>query len=177
MANPILPLENLADRHIGITPEIASCYLQAASVCLDRHHSSPIEFSLNADSQETKTVVVWNPVSDRTKNSWANKDDATRDGAYALALASTELSKGLVAIHRAETRTGADYYIALPEASLDDLENWYRLEVSGTHLNETEVKARLREKVEQTKKGESNLPALASVIGFKVKQILLKTVE
>jgi hypothetical protein len=172
-----LPLENMSDRHSGLTPEVASCYLQAACVCLDRHHEPPVEFSLNSDSQETLTVVEWKPTDDRIKKAWANKDDATRDGAYAVALASTELSKGLVAIHRAETKTGADYYVAPVNASSDDLENWYRLEVSGTDLDEIQVKARLNTKVEQTKKGNSNLPALAAVIGFKVKQIFVKTVE
>jgi len=167
----------MSDRHLGLTPEVASCYLQAACVCLDRHHEPPTEFSLNSDSQETLTVLEWKPSDDRTKKAWANKDDATRDGAYAVALASTELSKGLVAIHRAETKTGADYYVAPVNASSDDLENWYRLEVSGTDLDEIQVKARLNTKVEQTKKGNSNLPALAAVIGFKVKQIFVKTVE
>lgn len=177
MENLTLPLENMSDRHKGLTPEVASCYLQAACVCLDRHHEPPTEFLLNSDSQETLTVVEWKPTDDRTKNAWANKDDATRDGAYAIALASTELSKGLVAIHRAETKTGADYYVAPVDASSDDLENWYRLEVSGTDLDESRVKVVLNQKVEQTKKGNSNLPALAAVIGFKVKQIFVKTVE
>ena len=171
-----LPLENMSDRHIGLTPEVASCYLQAACVCLDRHHEPPIDFSLNSDSQETLTIVEWKPTDDRTKNAWANKDDATRDGAYAMALASTELSKSLVAVRRAETKTGADYYVAPIDASSDDLENWYKLEVSGTDGDEHRVKARLNDKVEQTKKG-SNLPALATVVGFKVKQIFIKTVE
>ncbi len=172
-----LPLESMSDRHLGLTPEVASCYLQAACVCLDRHHKTPVEFSLNSDSQETLTVVEWKPTDDRTKKAWANKDDATRDGAYAIALAATELSKGLIAIHRAETKTGADYYVAPVDASSDDLESWFRLEVSGTDLDEIQVKARLNAKVEQTKKGNSNLPALATVIGFKVKQIFVKTVE
>ena len=172
-----LPLEDMSDRHIGLTPEVASCYLQAACVCLDRHHESPTEFPLNCDSQETLTVVEWKPTDDRIKKAWANKDDATRDGAYAMALASTELSKGLVAIHRAETKTGADYYVAPVDGSSDDLENWYRLEVSGTDGDEYRVKVVLNQKVEQTKKGNSNLPALAGVVGFKVKQIFVKTVE
>ena len=172
-----LPLENMSHRHLGLTPEVASCYLQAACVCLDRHHEPPVEFSLNSDSQESLTIVEWKPTDDRVRKAWANKDDATRDGAYAVALAATELSKGLVAIHRAETKTGADYYVAPVDASSDDLENWFRLEVSGTDLDELQVKTRLNSKVEQTKKGNSNLPALAAVIGFKVKQIFVKTVE
>ena len=90
MENPTLPLENMSERHFGLTPEVASNYLQAACVCLDRHHETPVEFSLNSDSQEILTVVKWEPTDNRIKNAWANKDDATRDGAYAIGLASTE---------------------------------------------------------------------------------------
>jgi len=31
----------------------------------------------------------------RTRNAWANKDDATRDGAYGASLAAVELMRGL----------------------------------------------------------------------------------
>jgi len=40
---------------------------------------------------------------------WANADDATRDGAYAIALGALEAGFGLLATSRAETLTGADY--------------------------------------------------------------------
>ncbi len=177
MEIPTLPLENMSRRHFGLTPEVASCYLQAARVCLDRHHESPIEFLLDVDSQESQTVVDWMPTDDQVKSAWANKDDATRDGAYALALAAAELSKGLVAVSRAEGKTGADYYIAPSGAEPDDLENCLRLEVSGTDLDERQLKARLAAKVRQTQKGICNIPALATVVGFRVKQIFSKTVE
>lgn len=35
---PRLPLADMATRHTGLTEEVSSCYLQAARVCLDRHH-------------------------------------------------------------------------------------------------------------------------------------------
>lgn len=177
MESQTLPLENLSDRHVGLTPEVAASYLQAACVCLDRHHQSPTEFSITSDSHQIVTQVEWNPTDERIRLSWANSDDATRDGAYAMALASVELSKGFLAVARAETRTGADYYLAPMGSEADDLENWYRLEVSGTDLDEQQVRARLNQKLKQTREGKSNLPAFATVIGFRVKQILVKTVD
>jgi hypothetical protein len=83
----------------------------------------------------------------------------------------------MVAVRRAETRTGADYYIALSDQHLEDLENCFRLEVSGTHSDKSEVKRRLRIKLDQARQGNSNLPALAAVIGFRVQLILLQTVD
>lgn len=174
---PLLPLQNMAERHQALTPSIAGSYLEAARVCLDRHHSSPKEFILENDRIESVANVEWQVTDDRIQAAWANVDDATRDGAYAIAIAATELLRGLVAVHRAETRTGADYYIAPMGEELEDLEHWWRLEVSGTHLDKSEVKRRLREKLEQARKGNSNLPALAAVVGFRVQLILLQTVD
>ena len=174
---PLLPLQNMADRHQALTPSVAGSYLEAARVCLDRHHSSPKEFTLENNRVESIAKVEWEAADKRIQAAWANIDDATEAGAYALAIAATELLKGMVAVHRAETRTGADYYIAPVGVGLEDLEHWWRLEVSGTHSEKSEVKRRLRIKLEQARQGKSNLPALASVIGFRVQLILLQTVD
>ncbi|PZO40324.1 MAG: hypothetical protein DCF21_15965 [Leptolyngbya sp.] len=146
-------------------------------MCLDRHHSSPKEFTLEDDKVESVAKVEWEVADNRVQAAWANTDDATRDGAYAFAIATTELLRGMVAVRRAETRTGADYYIAPSEQDLEDLENCFRLEVSGTHSDKSEAKRRLRVKIEQARQGHSNLPALAAVIGFRVQLILLQTVD
>jgi hypothetical protein len=174
---PLLPLQDMSKRHQALTPSIAGSYLEAARVCLDRHHISPKEFTLEDDKVETTAKVEWDLADNRIKAAWANNDDATRDGAYAFALAATELLRGMFAIRRAETRTGADYYIAPAGQNLEDLENCFRLEVSGTHSDKSEVKKRLRNKMEQAQQGNSNLPALAAVVGFRVQLILLQTVD
>jgi hypothetical protein len=109
---------------------------------------------------------------------WANNDDTTRDGAYGLALAAVEITRGLVAVSRAETRTGADYYLGTPDAVLDDLEASIRLEVSGTDEGgESVINSRLRQKLEQASKGCSNLPAMALVVGFKALRIVSEDVK
>jgi hypothetical protein len=174
---PLLPIKDMSERHHALTLPVASSYLEAARVCFDRHHISPKEFTLENDKLESVAKVEWELTDDRTKAAWANKDDATRDGAYAVAIAATELLRGMVAVRRAETRTGADYYIGSVDQDLEDLENCLRLEVSGTDLGKSEVKKRLIKKLEQAKQGSSNLPALAAVVGFKVQLILLQTVD
>jgi hypothetical protein len=174
---PLLPLQNMADRHQALTPSLAGSYLEAARVCLDRHHVSPKEFTLENDRVESIARVEWEVTDSRVQAAWANADDATRDGAYAVAIAATELLRGMVAVHRAETKTGADYYIAPISEELEDLENWWRLEVSGTHSDKSAVKRRLLIKLEQARQGKSKLPALAAVVGFRVQLILLQTVD
>jgi len=174
---PLLPLQNMADRHQALTPSLAGSYLEAARVCLDRHHVSPKEFTLENDRVESIARVEWEVTDSRVQAAWANAYDATRDGAYAVAIAATELLRGMVAVHRAETKTGADYYIAPISEELEDLENWWRLEVSGTHSDKSAVKRRLLIKLEQARQGKSKLPALAAVVGFRVQLILLQTVD
>jgi hypothetical protein len=174
---PSLPLDDLSHRHAGLTDAVAAAYHEAARVCLDRHHTSPRDFRLTDDGNESTTAVHWQITDDPTKRAWANADDATRDGAYAVAIASAELSRSLFAISRAETKTGADYYVAPAGSSTDDMEDWYRLEVSGTDLDERQVGYRVTTKVKQAQKGDSNLPALAAVVGFKASLISLQTVE
>ena len=177
MELPLLPIEKIANRHVGLTPSIAENYLEAARVCLAQLHVSPQEFLLRNEKNEKKVKVAWETPDDRCHNAWANTDDATRDGAYACAIAATEILLGLFAVRRAETLTGADYYVSPINRVTEDLENCYRLEVSGTRLDKSEVNKRLKKKVNQVKKGNSNLPAIAVIVGFLVKLISIKSVE
>ncbi len=122
-------------------------------------------------------LAEWEPADARIQSAWANEIDATEAGAYAFALAAVELSEGFFAVRRAETRTGADYYIAPYGKTIEDLEDCLRLEVSGTDTgNEAIVERRLKEKVRQAIKGDSNLPAMATVVGFQAALIIMENV-
>jgi hypothetical protein len=162
-----IQFENLSERHFGVTPAIAAAYAEAVRVCLGRHHASPQEILVRDGVEETKSTAEWEGPDYRTRTGWANRDDATEAGAYGLALAAAELTRGLVAVRRAETRTGADYYLGGPDGPPSDLEASLRLEVSGTDEgNQTVINSRLRQKLEQAASGASNLPAIATVVGF-----------
>jgi hypothetical protein len=172
-----LNFASLSERHFGVTESIASVYEEAARVCLGRHYKSPQRMALRDQSNELDCAVEWIDVDARTANAWANTDDATRDGAYGIALAAVELSRGLVAVRRAETRTGSDYYLGDPNEPAEDLETSARLEVSGTDKgDETAMETRLRQKIAQARAGNSNLPAIATVVGFLALTILTSDV-
>jgi hypothetical protein len=173
-----LPLVDIAERHPGLTQPIAACYVEAARVCLDRHHISPTEFTVQHGSETVRTTVQWETTDERARSAWANDIDGTEAGAYACALAAVELTGGLVAIRRAETGTGADYYIGPSDQPFDDLEGCLRLEVSGIDRGTAAAVARrLQQKIEQAAAGNSNLPAMAGVVGFRAQLIQLKVVE
>ena len=70
--------------------------------------------------------------------------------------------------------TGADYYVAPGDTAPDDLEDWLRLEVSGVDRGpESTIGQRLRAKLDQAAVGNSNLPALAGVVGFRARLIMV----
>lgn len=169
-----LPINDMDQRHPGLTPPIAASNLEAASVCLQRHHVSPARFDLRAGENASTVSVDWLLPDARIENAWANETDATEAGACALVLAAVEQAEGLVAIGRAETMTGADYYVAPQGSEPDDLEDCLRLEVSGVDRgSEASVERRLSDKLAQADRGRSNLPAMAGVAGFKARLIRL----
>jgi hypothetical protein len=137
-----------------------------------------VQVRIGKPSNEMLALVQWEATDERTRGALANRDDATRDGGYGCIIASVELSEGLYAVKRAETKTGADYYVAPAGKTIEDLEDCWRLEVSGLDKgNHAAVARRLREKVQQTKDGASNLPAIAGVIGFEILRVLIEYVN
>jgi|ERR1017187_7306864 hypothetical protein len=172
MSRP-LRFEDLADRH-SIDPYQLQCYANAAKVRLEAHHATPVDFAVTSKAETVTYEVRWTPVDDTLRRSYDNADDAKRDGAYVMALAAVEDLENLVGIGRAETKTGADYYVAPSGSNPSDFEKAVRLEVSGTDGTPTEVRARLRQKQEQTRKGIGSEPAIAAVVGFKSGLILVE---
>jgi hypothetical protein len=175
--NRELPIKELEKRHPGISVGLAASYCEAAAICLSRHHESPANINIKHNSELIATAS-WDLLDDTTLRAWANETDATEAGAYGIALASVEISDGLVAYARAETRTGVDYYLGPADNSLPDLENSHRLEVSGISTdNESKMSARLQRKIAQAKAGNSNLPAIAAIVGFLSKTVLMGDLE
>lgn len=175
---PKLPLDQLHERHIGLTPALGGTFVEAAAVCLNRHHESPVEINITSGNGVSTRQVEFNKPDSRTLNAWANVIDTTESGAYGMSLAAVEAEENLVAVRRAETLTGADWYVAPIGSEPEDLETCFRLEVSGVDAGGPSViETRLRQKVAQTRRGASNLPAIASVVGFKELAVAIQKVS
>jgi hypothetical protein len=173
---PQLKLDGLHERHPGLTRALGDSYVEAACVCWARHHQPPVTVSLRRENMDELRIVNFAMPDARTSAAHANEIDATEIGAYGVSLAAVEDIQGLVAVHRAETQTGADWYIAPNGSSIEDLESCIRLEVSGMNLGtSTDINRRLQEKVAQALRGKSNLPAIASVVGFKALEIVISS--
>jgi hypothetical protein len=172
-----LKLDRLHERHPGLTQALGESYTEAACVCWSRHHSPPVRVLLKRGSMDDARVVDFVLPDQRMRAAHANEIDAAETGAYGVSLAVVEDVEGLVAVGRAETLTGADWYIAPNGTSLEDLESCIRLEVSGTSAGTSaDIKRRLLEKIAQAARGESSLPAISSVVGFRALEVAISSV-
>lgn len=177
MTSQTISIANLNERHPGLTEEIAAYYAQGARVCLDRHHAPPRAMRIERESRTEDCSLNWEATSEDVRNAWGNSEDATRDGAYILALAAIEHTEELVAVHRAQSRSGADYFVAPIGSKKGDLENAIRLEVSGIDKSDPpKLRARLQQKKEQTRRGDSDKPAIAIVVGFSSAVVVMEHV-
>jgi hypothetical protein len=141
---------------------------EAAGVALDRHYESPQSLLIAGPAGRVQAEVSWGPIDERMRRAWNNGVSRTENGAVAIAIAAIELALGLVVVLRAETGSGADYYLAQMGDELGEPEDWLRLEISGTDEGDEKVLAyRLAEKYRQARAGRSNLPAIACVVGFR----------
>jgi len=175
MPQILLPLGTLAVNHPGLTAAVAANLCEAASVCLNRHHKSPVVFIVSDNNLDLDATVDWQIPTAQCLAAHANETKATEEGACACALAAVEIMHKQVAVRQAETRTGADYYLGKPDQLYDDLEACDRLEVSGVDQgNPNAVDGRLRQKIKQTQAGRSNLPAMAAVVGFAARLIKIQ---
>ena len=173
-----LVLHLLHERHLGLTPALGGAFFEAASVALSRHHVPPVKLEIVCDGTMSTQLVDFQMPDIRVSRAWANDIDTTENGAYCVCLAAVEVEERLAAIRRADTLTGADWYVAPIGTEPDDLEDCFRLEVSGLDTGDrAAIAARLRQKVDQTRKGASNLPAIASVVGFKERAVAIQKVS
>lgn len=166
-----------APKHPGISDAVCEAFSEAAEVCLARHHVPPRTLiHLACEGRESDKSLTWSAPNETAQRSWRNRDDATRDGAYIISLAVVEYELGLVALSRADTRTGADYYVGKLEQP--DLEEAFRLEISGVDEGGlTDIRRRLRIKKDQVARGVGFLPAYASVVGFRAAAVLVSSIS
>jgi len=172
--NGALPrIRYLHRTHPGVTASLSESFEEAASVCLDRSCSPPTEFALSCAGRLTLRRLTWTKPDDRQRRAWANDTDRIEAAAYGVSLAAVEAELGLVATTRMPTLSGADYFLIPRGQRVDDLEDAFRLEVSGTESTETHrIHARLRAKIAQV--AHPSDPSLACVVSFGAKRVLIR---
>lgn len=150
----VLRIDDMPQRHPGVSEAVAAAYREAAHVCLARHHEPPTSFRLEHGRDVVEAVVEWEVPSERSRVAWSNQAAAIEHGASAIVLAAVEATLGLVAIGRAELRSGADYLLVPVDSDHTDFEAAVRLEISGVDSGPSRrVYERVRRKMEQVLQG------------------------
>lgn len=160
-----------------LEPSLVETNAQAAEVCFELKHTSPVRLTVVLDGAVNSDPfeVHWKELSASQRRSHRNVLNAIEHGAYGVALAIMRRLLDLRGYSRADHGSGADYYV-IP-AGEDDLENAIRLEVRGTDTAEMyEVNRGVHDKVQQLKRGKSNLPGMACVVGFTLTTVKLQAV-
>jgi hypothetical protein len=164
-----------------MTPASWKVRAEAAAVTLERFHAAPPPPKSCAlcpeGEREVPATLSWKPADDRERSTHANENDATEDGAYAIAMLAVHAIGQWRVTARTHQGSGSDFRMVRDGAEDD----FMRLEVSGVAQRTSQagaatLTARLREKVAQLGNGDLDRPGMAVVVGFEAARVLLSKV-
>ncbi len=99
---------------------------------------------------------------------WNDEEFTTEQAAYGIAFLIIRQLTDLTVIERSSKGTGFDYWLGtIDTAGTIPFQNKVRLEVSGIRKgDDSRVKARVKQKKEQTKPSDGKYPAYIIVVEF-----------
>lgn len=139
---------------------------EAAAVCLEHQHHKTGKPLKVAGMKSAEFSLEWPMVTQQTRMTYNDLQEATEDGACAIAIVLARDLTGLNVIERSRQGTGFDYWLGANAGTL--FQDKSRLEVSGILKGDkAAIARRLRRKMSQTKQSDdSNLPAFVCVVEF-----------
>lgn len=149
----------------ALSPRLLGRYAEAAEVVLDRFQGEPgppCAASIEAESVPVEAQLIWERSTDQARASHDNRIDASEFAACAVAISAVHAHLGLRVVRRALHASGADFLMRRLDAAGDDFQ---RLEVSGITSTDS-PRSRLREKVEELRRGSDRRPGYAVVVAF-----------
>lgn len=177
-----LDLRSLCAGMPGLTSEIGGGLAQAAAVCLEHNaHHQGVEMEV-AGSMSARFLVAWEPATDQVRRAHFDLQDATENGACGVAIALSRDLLGKEVVEKAYKGKGKgrglgfDYWLGDAGQSPEDLVFMrdLRLEVSGILKGSpSDVRQRLRSKVDQVSRYSESIPGIAVVVAFSQPQTLV----
>lgn len=154
----------------GVSPRLGAVLAEAAGVRLESQgHAQGAELRVRGDVNRAYRVV-WPAITDHSRRSWGDDQEATEYGASGIAILLVELETPYSVIERSIKMTGFDYWLG--DASDVTFQRKARMEVSGIRQGDRRlVRARGSEKLNQTKASDAeygDLPAYVIVVEFGV---------
>lgn len=149
-----------------LTPVRCADFSEAAAVCLDYHkHAQSVDVEITGDL-EAKFQLTWKEVTQQMRDSREDMQLTVEAGAYCMAMLVVQKLTNLKVVKQSQKGTGFDFWLADQES--EGFKISARLEVSGILKGTTtQIKQRMKEKMEQTKKSDTmKLPAYIVIVEF-----------
>ncbi len=161
-------LAKLGEGLPAITPSFGAALAEACAICLEEQgHSQGVEITVNGDFEAT-FQIYWQTVTDQMLRCWNDKEYTTEQAAYGIAFMLIGKLTDFTVIERSRKGTGFDYWLGNKDDTNElPFQNKVRLEVSGIRRgDDRRVKARIKQKMEQTSPSDGAFPACIIVVEF-----------
>ncbi|MEL7223302.1 MAG: hypothetical protein AAF810_20110 [Cyanobacteria bacterium P01_D01_bin.36] len=152
----------------AITPAFGAALAEACAICLtDQGHSSGTAITVKGDF-ESVFSLVYSEVTEQMRRCWNDREYATEQAAYGIALLLMQQLTALTAVERSRKGTGFDYWLGKSsDINSRPFRKLVRLEVSGIRQGTSpQVRARAKLKIAQVKPTDKLAPAYIVVIEF-----------
>lgn len=163
----MLDLNDLSSGQPAIDPALGQVFALTAGICLEkRGHSPGVTLSIKGYIEGSETLI-WPPITQQARLSF-DQNEAIEQGATGIAVLLIRQRIGLVTVQRSAIGEGIDYWMGHAAASLESAQPVARLEISGV-LNggDSDIRRRVRDKLDQTARTDGDLPAYVVVVGFR----------
>lgn len=163
----ILNLRSLGNGRPGITPAWGTVLAEAATVCLeDQLHQVGVRLAVRG-SEKLTCALHWRNGDSQMRLCYNDSGYATEHGAYGIAILLAELITGLTVTERSDKGTHVDFWLGEDNEDSLPFAAEARLEVSGIRRgNDTQIAARLKEKLHRLRGTDSRVTAYIIVVEF-----------
>lgn len=161
-------LTKLGEGLPAITPSFGAALAEACAICLhDQGHAQGVELQVSGEFA-VHFNLYWQTVTDQMLRCWNDREFATEQAAYGIAFMLIRHLTSYTVIERSRRGTGFDYWLGNENATGElPFQNKVRLEVSGIRRGDaSRIKARVKQKIEQTNPSDGSLPAYIVVVEF-----------
>lgn len=151
--------------HPAISPIFGMALAEAGGVCLESQgHNVGVQLHVRGFFKSIFNLN-WPPINEQSRRTWNDPEVATEHGAMGIAVLLAKKVTGYAVLERSRKGTGFDYWVG--DKSTEPFQDKARLEISGIRKGtESDVKSRVRQKLKQTTRSASTLPAFAIVVEF-----------
>lgn len=165
---PVLDLSELGEPpgYPALTVARGAALAEAAAVCLENQEHKSGKTLRVFGQKPAEYRLTWPSVTKQMRSTHNDLQEATSEGACAVAIGLARKQTGLLVVERSRKGTGFDYWLGKDADTL--FQDKCRLEVSGIlNGDKSQIASRLEQKKKQTQQSDSlRLPAFVCVVEF-----------